>query len=386
MRHPILCLLLALTLAACGEPATPGPTDEGASPPDLGSTPFDLKRATLPWPAADKGFEFNGHLRMMGAPMGKVTLSASAREDAPGWKTTLHAEIKAPGMSMTIDTSALFDRYLTPISGTYAEIQASGTKASEWVASKKGLEIRAKAKEDAEPTLIEHEGAFVTGVMEMFLFCRLSEFAGEKYEVAVVDIDKAKLVQGTWTSKQGGTWETKPATVLSGTRSDGKTLEAGFHPESGELLGVKMAEGTQVFEFRKGDAPKESNNFFKRPATTAQEAAVHAALAFATADFELLERIVHWPSAYAHVIKGNPEADIGVDALKAVMLKKLRETLKAQGSAEMLGPILQGLAPSLKTTGTDEETVVEFGPNFQDMQLTVGKREGTWQLLKMPKN
>ncbi len=375
MRHPILCLLLAFILAACGEPATP---------PDLGSTPFDMKRARLPWPAANKGFEFKGHLRLMGAPMGTVNLSASAREDAPGWKTTMHAEIKAAGM--TIDSTALFDRYLTPVSGTYAESNAEGTKSSEWAATEKGLEIRAKGDEDAEPTLIEHEGAFVTGVMEMFLFCRLSEFAGEKYEIAVVDIDKAKLVQGTWTCNQGGTWETEPATVLSGTRSDGKTLEAGFHAESGELLGVKMAEGAQVFEFRKGDAPKESNNFFQRPATTAQEAAVQAALAFATADIELLERIVHWPSAYAHLIKGSPEADIGVDELKGVMLKKLRETLKAQGSPEMLGPILQALAPSLKTTGTDEETVVEFGPNFRNMKLTVGKREGTWRLLKLPEN
>ena len=52
-------------------------------------------------------------------------------------------------------------------------------------------------------------------------------------------------------------------------------------------------------------------------------------MAFATADMELLERVVHWPSAYEHLVADRPEAAIGVEAMKGIMLKKLGETLEA---------------------------------------------------------
>ena len=380
MRHVALTLLLAVTLSACGD----DPTSTSAQPPDLGDAPYDMQRARLPWPAPDKGFTFEGHLRAMGAPMGNVTLTATPRSDAPGWKTTMSAKIDAMGMSM--DSTALFDRYFTPSSGTYAEGNASGTNSSKWQATDKGLEIRASAKESDEPTVLEHDGAFVTGVMELLLFSRLADFPAEKFEVAIVDIDSESLNDGTWSCARDGTWNNAPAIVLSGTRSDNKTLEAGFDPTSGELLGVKMTEGQQVFEFVRGPAPKQSNNFFQRPATNAQEAAAQAALAFATADMELLERVVHWPSVYEDMVANRPEAAMGVEKMKAIMLKNLGKTLEAKGTAEMLGPILQGLAPSLKTTGNEDETIVEFGSNFREMKLTVGKRDGTWHLLKLPEN
>ena len=66
-----------------------------------------------------------------------------------------------------------------------------------------------------------------------------------------------------------------------------------------DLLGTVLrdpAKGMTVEVRPATEAPDEEQDVFSRPARSATEIALQAALGFATADLPLVERVFHWPT------------------------------------------------------------------------------------------
>lgn len=371
----LVLLAPAVVLAASGllMPAPAGAEDENP-------TTYERRRATLPWPAADKAFTFEGQFLMGDNPMGSVKLVVAPREGVPGWSVT--QTIEMAGGAMRMGGTTLFDAKLTPLSGTLEQKGPKESITKTWKTTQAGVEFTTVG--DATPRPIAHEGPFLTSMTSVLLFCRLIDFAEGTYEATILDEDKETFVGTSWSCEPAGMWNGTKARLVKGERADGKRMEAGFDAATGALLGVKLIDGERLMAFRPGEAPKLEANYFDSDATSAKQAALQAALSFSTADFELLERIVHWPSVHAHLTAANPDPELTEDKLKAQLMTQFRSTLKPQGTREALAPFLQAMAGGLTVSGDEQETLVKFGPNFRNLQLLVGKRDGTWKLVRLP--
>ena len=342
---------------------------------------YDARRATLPWPAPTKAIRFEGTFLVGGVGVGTVKLTAEPRTDAEGWATSM--EMSMGGGAMSMSGTSLLDAKLAPVSGVHEEKSPDGAKQSTWKAQAGGVQVTPAG---GEPQVVEQSATFIPSLSALLLFCRLSDFAPGTYTAPLLDNDGPKFVGATWTCGEVGTWGGQKARLVKGKRDDGRTLEAGFDFETSALLGVKLGDETNTFEFRRGgQVEAQPKGYFQDDAKTAQQAAVQAGLAFALADFDLLERIVHWPSVHAHLTAQDPTlATTDVESLKVILMAQFRATLKPQGQREALEPVLQATAPSLEATGDDSATVVKFGAAFRNLELTVGKRDGKWMLLRLP--
>ena len=352
---------------------------------DAAPTTFDTARAALPWPAADKAFTFEGHVVVAGSPMGDVKLTAAPRTDSPGWEISMVMVIHA--MSLAMASSTTYDAKLTPVRGTSSQKAPDGSKNETWRVIEGGVELTADGAE--KPTLVPRKGSFITDVGTIALFCRLSNFAAGTYKTALFDSDKHTFVDAEWTVGKKGTWGDKPAHLVTGTRADGRTLEAGFDATTGALLGMKLADATKSFEFRSGKAPEKkpsADDLFSRAAKTPQEGAVKALVGFATADVDLIASVMHWPTFHEQERAARPDnTPEDLEAFKTGAKADLAKSLKPHGSRDALGPIFKSLIPSLPAEKQESgATLVTFPAQFGGSKMTLREFDGAWLLVSFP--
>jgi hypothetical protein len=368
---------MVLALAALG------PVVEGKETP---ASTYAARLATLPAPSAKGAWTFKGQLLFGGNAVGKATLGAEART-APNGKAfwAVGMQMDVGGGAMKYDALALFDAQLKPLQGKLTTKQGETVKSTEWETVEAG--IRIGKGDDAQ--VLEHEGPFLTSVASLLHFCRLSSFAPGSYATDLFDPDDKEFIAGSWTVGTVGMWAGVKAQLVTGERADGKTIAAGFDPATGALLGIKMTdpENGQIIEFRAGgEESKADTDLFARMARTPQEAAVQGAYAFAVADFDLLEQVMHWPTIAEETrAKSADMAEMDDDAIKGVVMEQLRGTLTPKGPKEVIGPMLAALAPSLPTKDQEDGTqIVAFGPTFRNLELTVGAFDGRWYVVRFP--
>lgn len=371
----LLIALLALPAFAEEPPTT-------AAPPA-----YETELAKLAAPSAAGAFTFEGEFEAGGGQLtGSAILEAKVTKvgDATGWATRVH--LAATNGAVSIEETGLYDAHLRPISGSTKQTTPGGKTHFSWTADEGGVRLTdhmGGAQEGMDPPTrrLAHEGAFQGDLAVFVLFSRLIGQREGSFKTDLLDADESKFVSASWTSGKVGTWNDKPAKLVQAKRSDGKTLEAGFDAKTGDMLGLRLGQGGQVRIELRRLAPK---GFFDVPAKTPQQAAAQATLSFAIADFELLERVTHWPSVHAAHLKQHPDEPMEIDAYKELLMGRFRATLKPQGERSMVAPVLESMSPSFKTSESEFGTVVEFGPMFRDVKITVGEVDGVWYLTKFP--
>jgi hypothetical protein len=376
MKTPLALLALAfVALAVAPAVAEDGPT------------PFETALEGLPAPSDEAGFEFEGELVKGTQAIGTVKIAVypgTLQTGARVWSVDF--ALDAMGGQVKQTSSAGFDAHCRPLRGKSVDTTPQGSKERWWRQVPDG--IRLGQAEDAP--FVKHESGFLTSIPSLLLFCRLVGFRAGEWKGDIFDEREEKFVAATWTTTPEGAYGGAKARVVTGKRADGKTLEAGFDIATGELLGVKLGGGGGTYEFRRKQPAKETKeeeagDVFSRAAKTAQEAAVQAALSFAVADFDLLERVTHWPSIHAQMKDAPEAADKGVDGVRAMMMARFRAQLKPQAPREMVAPMLANLVPTLEAKkAEDGSTFVAFGPMFRNLELTVGAFDGQWYLTRFP--
>ena len=364
-----------IALVALGCAALPAWSEEAPA------SAYDAKRATLPWPAAEKAFTFDGEILMNGMPVATFSMKATPRTDVPGWQC--HATIGAGGGQSMVAT---YDANLKPVSGEYTHKSPTGTVTKKWSATAAGVTL---AQDDAEAKQLAQSASFLTASMtDMILFCRLSGLANGSYKMPLLILDESKFVDATL-SIADGTWKGQPAKMAKGQRSDGRSMELALHATSGDVLGLKLKDAHREFEVRAKDAkdakdanPKDTALFTREP-RDAKEAALQAGLAFSLSDADMLARIVSWPDAHKHALSADPTTNADAAAWKELVLAHIRNS-PPYGTRDSLETALRGAQPLLKVTGDDTTSVVEFPPQMQGLKLAVGKRDGKWRLVQMP--
>lgn len=141
-------------------------------------------------------------------------------------------------------------------------------------------------------------------------------------------------------------------------------------------------------KFKQGDVVRVElrlPGYFDQSARSPQQAAAQATLGFATADFELIERVAHWPTLARRHAEENPEEPMDTDAYRKLLMGKLRENIKPQAPREMLAQMLEGMASGLAVTETEDGHVVAMGAMLRNLEITVGEVDGVWYMTKLPK-
>lgn len=371
---PLLVLLL------CAHAAGEEPAAETAPA-------YESKLAKLPAPSAAGGLHFEGEFTAGGGQLtgtAKVEAKPTTTGGAAGWATRVH--IEAPGV-LSLEETGIYDAHLRPVSGVSKRVTPAGTEHNAWKAVDGAVELTnlAATAEDGTPPAamtIKHEGVFQADVAAMFLFCKLIEQEAGSFETDLFVANETKFVRASWKTGAAGTWKGKAAKIVRGTRADGKTLEAGFDAASGKLLGATFGQGGQVAIELFLPAPQ---GFFDVPAKTPQQAGAQAGLAFIVADFDLLERVTHWPTIAAAHTRANPDEPLDGPAAMIAFMEEFRKVLKPQADRKTMAPMIEQMAPNLKTTkGEDATSIVDFGPMFRNLKIHVGEIDGVWYLVRFP--
>ena len=388
MRHPTPLLIVALL---CLPIAGVHAEDEAAAP----RAAYEAAVAQFPSPGADHAFTFDGEALMNGQPLGTITFKEPT-EDGAAWLLT--DAFSFGGDAYQRNFTARLDRRLQPAGGKVTG-KEPGTDGFEvvWTRTETGFAAKRTATKAGETTTsestVEHTGTITTTMCSLWLFARLSQVARGNYAVPVYDADpgpgEATFETATWTQGEEGTWGDRKALLLAGAKGD-KRIEAGFDPRTGALLGVRTSSPGKGFDLEirpAGAKPaEETDDPFSRPARSAKEAALQAGLAFAVADLELTERVIHWPSLHAEseAAYTGEEPFPDVEAFKAATMEQLKQSLTKRPR-----PMIEGALKMARDQLQLEEvagglTKVTFPPMFKSLVMTVGEIDGQWYLVRLP--
>jgi hypothetical protein len=386
--------LLALFLALGGAAVAGEPTPAERFAQHLGA---------MPAPSEAGAFHFEGDLLAGGQAIGSLTMEGTPTalpSGQPGWRVAETMEMM--GGSMRQHAEATLDRRLQPLEGTIAkkDPQHPGTTWS-WHASDGGFAVTTTAKDGkSETRTVAHQGAAMTTLTALLLFSRSALPAKGDCAVDVFDpsADEAEktFVKGTLTLQGEGTWDDAPALTIRATKPDG-IVEAGFAPKGGGLLGLALTAGPgrrlEVRPASGGEKEASEEVPFAAPAASAEDAALAAALGFATADLDLIDRIVDWSAVYARERAKHEAAHAGDEeaepfpeekAFHAAMLASLRQKLTERPKA-VIQTALKMAKPQLTTTPQEDGSVrVTFPASFRNLVLDVGSHDGRWYLVRFP--
>lgn len=398
VAFPLLVALAALTGALPGtiaeEEASPSPAEQ-----------FSRQLDRLPAPTAEAAFRFEGAILAGEQRMGTVKM-AGVPTDLPsgarGWRIT--ESVSMMGGQMMREAEALLDRRLQPIEGRLRQQDpGEGPSRVTWSKGEAGFTVvrqRGDADPD-EPVEIAHEGDTLTSITALWLFCSLS--LGEKGSYATRVFEPAPSAgestfeDATWSLEGEGTWLGEAAVIMRGEK-ESVAVEAGFDPATRAMLGADFRrENGMVLAFRpasEAPTPAEGEDPFAAPATSAENAALTAAMAFATGDVDLVDEIVHWPTVYDGMKAEHDARTAGVEdappfpdaeTLRGQILANLKTSLPTN-PRPMIEAGLKMVKAQLVTEALEGEiTRVKFPAMFQNMVLDVGERDGKWYLVRFPR-
>ena len=391
-RHG-LALLTLLVLAAAARAGDPTPQEQ-----------FSKRLDALPAAAAAHVITFEGDILMGDQPFGTMSLS-SIPIDLPGgergWK--IEERLEMMGGTMKRVATAVVDRRLQPLRGTVEQLDpGSPGTTTRWESGKDGYRIERTVvgQDDAEPErrVVARNGDCLTTITSLWLFCRMTlpaegAFATNIFEPGAKGEEKI-YEPGTWELPGEGDWDGKTAWLMTGDKG-GMKVQAAYDKATKTFLGAKfLREGAPTMAFRpKSATPKKVEDVFVAPAASAKHAAMTAGLAFATADIDLVDQIVHWPSVHASMKakhdaqtagQENPEPFPDQKALRASTLENLRTSLKKRPRAQIEAGLR--MVESQLVTEVDESgrTRVKFPEMFRSMVLVVGEVNGGWYLVEFP--
>jgi hypothetical protein len=377
--RPILVLLLAAVMAHAEDPA---PKDELSAALDA-----------LPAPSEDEAFAFEGVIRLGERELGTFRQAAEVAttpSGEKGWR--IREQIELMGGQQRRTSSVLLDRRLQPISGeSHGETTGKPAESATWTRTSSGLKVVRKTESVEETLDTAYEGDVLTSTTALWLFGLLRLPAEGSYEALVFQPlpgpQEEHFEQARWSLVAGETWR------IEGKKGD-TDVEAAFDPTSHALVrAVFRGEGRPDIVFEPKAREGGTEDPFAAPASSAENAALTAALCFATGDVEHLENLVHWPTVYEEARKGHEAKNAGVEDAEpfpdaASWRAQVLESLAAQLPKNPRPMIEQGLAMARGQLRTEEIegglTRVTFPEMFRSMAVDVGEREGKWYLMRFP--
>lgn len=394
---------LLLSLLVLALVAAPWAWSEEALSP---KTAFSTRVATLPAPSAKHAFKLELDLVSGGQTLGQATLSAKPLDEGETlgeaglegfWE--IRETMVFGGGAFRREAVTVLDRHLSPQRGAAKGVTPqAGPFELTWLRTREGFLLNITTEEDGGAKTTREEkltrgGPFLSTITALWLFCRLNVDQPGSFEATLFDATpgpkEKNFETGTWTIPEPTTWNEVKAVVVTGTKSDGTRLEAGFDVETGAFLGARFSGNTPApLEFRVRKA--EEATFVH--AKTAREAANQAALGFATGDLDLLENVIDWPTVHAGLKAGhdakmagveNAEPFPPVDALKAQILESWKASLP-KNPAPMIQMALKMAAPGVTEEERESYTRVQFPEIFRSMALDVAEFEGVWRLVRLP--
>ena len=380
--RPILALLLVLAAAvgAFAEDPTPGEA-------------FALALDALPPPSADGAFAFEGVLLLGEQEVGtfrQVAEVATLPSGGRGWRIQENVEFMGGQQRRTSDV--LIDRRLQPVAGEARSEPAGGpTETATWNRTESGLQIVRKTESVEEVLDVAYDADVVTTISALWLFGLLHLPAEGSFEALVFQAlpgaGEERFEKASWKLVPGETWK------IEGQKGDAH-LEAFFDPGTRTLVrAVFRGEGRPDVVFRPKAGDEAAADPFAAPSSSAEGAALTAALCFATGDVEHLEKVVHWPSVYEKARAEHEAKNEGVEdaepfpdleSWRTQVLESLAEHLP-KNPRPMIEQALGMVRGQLRTHALEGGlTRVTFPEMFQGMVLDVGEHAGKWYLMRFP--
>lgn len=420
-RSPcLLALLLALGLAppyARAEDPAPLPT-------------LDEVLAALPAPSAERALHFDALLQQAGQRLGRGLIAAEPHGtgEAAGWRIRWDFALDVPGYSRREQQEFFVDRRLMPLRGRSVEVEQGATTTFEWRRESGVLTVRATPGEGAPRTLtLAVDGFVAPSIAVAVLLTALLGDQQRELSLPTVDISPSaddddapgagepdgedagdddgddgedaedaedddapglEVHRATLVLAGTGTWNERPARLVRGTRDD-TAFEWAHDPASGAVLGLRLtpAGGPTVELVPAGRLAY---------ATTAQEAAVQGLIGFASADPEMIDQVLHWPSVYAGQQAEHARETAGVEdappfpeeaEFRLRVLANVRERAAAGQvyPQSMIEQALEGQLDALTVTeATEGRYHVVFPPLFHGFRATVKRFDGRWYLVAFP--
>ena len=376
----VRALLLVAALASL-----PALSARAGDEPDPAAA-FAARTALLPAPSEAKALRFEGLVRLDGKRMGYAVLEMrAAAGDPPTWVAVDHMVLKPQGVPMSNTATAHLSRSLAPLSGSIVNTRPGGGKIT-WERTEKGFHAT-KSAEGAEGVekSFEHAGTVLHTLAAVVWFLREALPAKVSYRTSILEVEDGlkgePALQPVDLEVLGEQdLQGKKVLVATGTK-EGKQLTVLFHPESHDVLGVRLERGGKNFEIVAGD-------MWTLPAHDALTAGLRAALAFGTGDLEILDDVIDWPRFHAAILKAHPPAadaePLTVPQLRQKLLQSWQSRLP-KNPAGMIRGVLLGLKDTVKQQERDDGSVLlTFPASFKNMQLLVAERDGVWSLVAPP--
>lgn len=390
-RRPALAVLCGLLLL----PILAGPgaaEDEGASKPALDAV---------------RGFEYRGTIRRDGGAIGTFHLAASVAplpgapaDGPPHWRLVERRvwEEEEAESPLALTTTAWVDADLLPVAGSVEETDAWGSQTS-FAWKRKGESYHVEVRSEERTPLEREAAAEDPALTTLAAFVARGRLAEEDLPAEKVHLwdptweylqAEAPFLAGTLTVTIAGRWQGDPAALVEWTSETLRILVA-LAPETRALRGAEVhPKHGPPLVFLPGDggaAPADDEPpalSFHAPATSPEACALRVALAFMTADVDLFDETIHWPSLrknHPGIVKGE------------VSDAEFRKAIRAQFEAKKQPPqpraeaeaFLRSIAKDLETrpNGPAAATIV-LPEAFGGMRLGVAKVEDAWFLIRLP--
>ena len=359
---------------------------------------FRAKVEKLPAPSKDDAFEIRGAGTGMGLAF-TVMYSAepTLHEGKPAWHVKQHIQAEEEGtVVMVMALDGLLDPQLRPL--TCTESSQQGPLKMKRVTTRKGDQFHVITN-DGKPEQVAAPAHPVASFSALLLFLKHHLDPADKATYSadlMTDIDKkpgfeARTWRYTGTSKLGD----KVTHLVAGKGTDGRGIQLHYDKESKELLGGAFTRGeTPVLTWTVGGAPAGDGPSLNG----AVDVGLELALGFATAQADLIEKNVHWPTVYAEAkashakrVAANPPAEGEAEPFpelenwKASVVEELRKRTSA-APKEMIQQMLPMLKPQVQVTAAPKgRAVVQFPPMFRSLRLDMIHADARWWLAAFPK-
>ncbi len=372
----------------------PARAEEKASPEDR----YKAVVAAFPAPSVRHDFRFASDVFREGTSVGRFEVAVKAvAAKAEGSEALWHLRFRYNLGKDTHAEEAHVTRTLQPMRGRVATT-TDGEEAT-WVWERRGKRIHvvhesgstkpmARSAEVIEPAL--------TTVAAILCFARLAPSASTTYA----------------TSRLDPTWNL----LLGQQPFVGTAIQLTVPPEAGTPIQGLAGHGGRRMRFaldrrmrlplwfklttRSGvalqfggtpdvdpsRAPVEADALFTQAATSPEGAALRAAYAFATADREVLDDVMHWPGLRKRMGATVP-ARVSAEAFRKGMLGQLIATIREPKKPEKVKPVLLEIADQLKPAEREGGVMrVTFPERFATRWYDVVAVDGVWRLVGWPGN
>ncbi len=394
LRRPVLLLLCSLLPAlpvAAGE-------DAPSTPPSLGTLP-----------APDEAHAFHTRLAVLaeGRSVGKATLSAEAAPlaDAPAAPAHWHVrEVLEVGRGPErirgrTEIDAWLDRQLVPVRGRWVE--GVGPDALVYAFHRDGdayaVEVTGAGRQPMTKRAVR-EGPCFLGVSSLVLLAREVPRKEATWSTRLFRPDweylrAEKPFVGVRIHLSGSTEEEHAAWRLDlEGETDARKTTVVLDATTRDVLRIRLVgPGAPAFELRpaeggEGDPePSAEDVPLDEPATTPLAAAMRTTLAFLTADADLFERVVYWPTLRERE-KGLVKGNVSDAAFRKAVLEQFRKNVPPPLEGDAARRRIQEAAGGFEVEPRgDDEAVVTLPPSIAPMHVTVARVDGTWYLVELPR-